>query len=255
MRSSKRDFPEGTWFSVPLRNGGFAQGVVARTTGEGVVFGYFFGPKADSVEALAPRDDLTVSDAVLVGKFGDRGFIEGTWSKLSNDQNWSRSQWPMTPFIRVDEVAGSACLSTYDDDFNLLSDEPCDPTLADKHPRDSLMGYGSVEIKLTRLLDLGEADGMTPVIENRPIVGAEQPSPVWHYIYFPTEEAGKAVAQSLTAKGFAVEDRLAADEVNWLVLAKHRIVPTDEALHQLRSALEALAAKYGGEYDGWEVAS
>ena len=45
----KLPYSEGSVFLVPLRNGGYARGVVARATGEGKgLFGYFFGPRLAS---------------------------------------------------------------------------------------------------------------------------------------------------------------------------------------------------------------
>jgi Regulator of ribonuclease activity B len=76
---------------------------------------------------------------------------------------------------------------------------------------------------------------------------------VQHYIYFPSESDGKAVAQQLRRAGFDVVDRLGADGANWLVLAKQPMIPTEEAIGELRTFLEAVAAEHGGEYDGWEA--
>jgi hypothetical protein len=38
-------YREGDWFAVPLRNGGFAVGLVARANPKAALLGYFFGPK------------------------------------------------------------------------------------------------------------------------------------------------------------------------------------------------------------------
>lgn len=75
-----------------------------------------------------------------------------------------------------------------------------------------------------------------------------------HYLYFPTQEAGEEVARTLRERGFEVESRLGADDVNWLVLASH-ILEAPEALPTLRDELEALAERFSGEYDGWELAT
>lgn len=57
-----------------------------------------------------------------------------------------------------------------------------------------------------------------------------------------------------TARGFAVENRLGADNVNWLVLAGHKIAPTEEAIEAVRALFESIAAEHDGEYDGREAA-
>lgn len=76
---------------------------------------------------------------------------------------------------------------------------------------------------------------------------------ILHYLYFPKKDAAKKVAQQLRTDGFEIEDRLGADGINWLVLASHNIVPSDEALTTARELMEQLADSSGGEYDGWEA--
>ena len=77
---------------------------------------------------------------------------------------------------------------------------------------------------------------------------------ILHYLYFPKRKAAKKVAQQLRMEGFAIEERLGADGINWLVLARHDIVPSDEAMATARETMEQLADSLGGEYDGWEAA-
>ena len=84
--------------------------------------------------------------------------------------------------------------------------------------------------------------------------GGNEEAAVLHYLYFPTEQAARvAEAAILSGGGFAVEVRLGADDVNWLVLARHRIVPDEAQVEHLRAMFEALAREGDGEYDGWEA--
>ena len=39
----KASYREGDWFAVPLRDGGYAAGLIARANPKGVLLGYFFG--------------------------------------------------------------------------------------------------------------------------------------------------------------------------------------------------------------------
>jgi hypothetical protein len=77
---------------------------------------------------------------------------------------------------------------------------------------------------------------------------------VRHYLYLPDARSGGLVAADLLRDGFAIEERVGADGDSWLVLATHTIIPSEETLARLRQAMEALAAQFGGEYDGWEAA-
>jgi len=152
MKNSKLEFPEGTWFAVPLRDGGFCRGLMARNFGKGIAFGYFFGPKKPTIEDLPSVPGLRPRDAILVGRFGDLGLLNGEWKVIGRDAPWDRTAWPLPPFIRVDEGTNTAMMTTFDDNLKIISDEPCDPSLAAVFPEDGSMGYGFVEIRLTRLL-------------------------------------------------------------------------------------------------------
>jgi len=73
------------------------------------------------------------------------------------------------------------------------------------------------------------------------------------YLYFPSKRAAAEVAAKLRHRGFFTEERLGADQVNWVVLARHRVIPSEEVMATTRQLMEELAAAAGGEYDGWEA--
>jgi hypothetical protein len=75
--SNSINYTEGTCFYVPLRNGGFARGVVTRMDGNGGIFAYFFGPKLNQPEN--PFDHLQWRDSILSGRCGDLGLLKGAW--------------------------------------------------------------------------------------------------------------------------------------------------------------------------------
>jgi hypothetical protein len=146
-------YSEGSVFLVPLRKGGYARGVVARSSKEGkVLFGYFFGPPLESTEGVT-LEDLHPADAIHRVLFGDLGLINGEWPVVGNVPNWDRAEWSMPDFVRRDDLSKKAWLVRYsDDDPNRIEAEY--PTEFDsKLGRDSLSGYGAVEIVLTKLLD------------------------------------------------------------------------------------------------------
>ena len=74
-----------------------------------------------------------------------------------------------------------------------------------------------------------------------------------HYLYFATEQVGGEVAAELRRQGYAIEERLGGDDINWLVLATHQIIPSVESIASIREAMETLADRFDGEYDGWEA--
>lgn len=76
---------------------------------------------------------------------------------------------------------------------------------------------------------------------------------VVHYVYVPSRAAAAELALILRSHGFRTEERLGADAVNWLVLARHRAVLTLESITEVRALMEERASSLAGEYDGWEV--
>jgi Immunity protein 26 len=100
----KLPYSEGSVFLVPLRQGGYARGVVARAGAKGKdLLGYFFGPRIESIGAIA-LDDLNPAGAGLRIRFGDLGLINGAWPILGRIPNWNRAKWPMPEFVRRDPL-------------------------------------------------------------------------------------------------------------------------------------------------------
>jgi hypothetical protein len=145
-------YSEGSVFLVPLRKGGYARGVVTRSGDEGkVLLGYFFGPKLTSRNEAA-LEDLDPANAILRVMFGDLGLINGEWRVVGMLPNWNRSKWPMPDFVRRDELSRRAWLVRYSDDDPNRKELEYPTHFDSKLQRDSLYGYGAVEIALTKLL-------------------------------------------------------------------------------------------------------
>src|SRR4051794_22667670 len=73
------------------------------------------------------------------------------------------------------------------------------------------------------------------------------PHIILHYQYFPGKSAATAAAAELRQQGFATEERLRADGTNWLVLARHEIIPSESALGAARQVMENLTRIGAGE--------
>ena len=153
-KGAKLPYAEGDWFAVPLRGGGFALGLAARADGKGGVIAYFFGPVTTSPPSLDSARDRRAEDAIMVGNIGDLGLVRGEWPVLGKIGPWDRGAWPVPTFVRRDAVSGRPAKVLYrEPNFNteaaLL---PCSEEEADRMPRDGILGYGAVEIRLTKLL-------------------------------------------------------------------------------------------------------
>jgi hypothetical protein len=147
-------YREGAWFAVPLREGGYAVGVVARANPKAALLGYFFGPKRDNVPSLDDVAHLKPADAVLVGKFGHIGLTQGNWPILGRLEDWDRDEWSMPVFVRYEELTGRSFHVFYDDNDpnKLLREEQVEAGAAEQGPKDGLMGAGFVEKVLTSQL-------------------------------------------------------------------------------------------------------
>jgi hypothetical protein len=79
-------------------------------------------------------------------------------------------------------------------------------------------------------------------------------------LYLPSVDAASQAVRELRAEGYYVEERAAANAGQnplnpWLVLAKTEAVIDHEHVEETTLRFTELAARHGGEYDGWEAAS
>jgi hypothetical protein len=156
MAKKKLNYTEGTCFLVPLRKGGFGRGVVARMNGRGVVFGYFFGPKFLKKDDAIIDSALCPQKAILLGKFGDLGFMNGEWPVIGKIEPWVRADWPLPSLFQKDLLRQNiGFIRCYDDNSLGFAREErvkLGEIDAGKLPKDGLSGYGALEIRLTKLL-------------------------------------------------------------------------------------------------------
>ncbi|QPJ62209.1 MAG: hypothetical protein G3M70_10135 [Candidatus Nitronauta litoralis] len=155
MPKKTLNYSEGDCFSVPLSEGGYARGVVARMDGSGGIFGYFFGPKVEQFKKLVIDENIFPENAVLLGQFGDLGFLEKKWEVIGRVSEWSREKWPMPLFLRFEEGSSVGYLSQYDENtLKIIGEQEVEIKKIDKkkYPKDSLMGYGFVEKKIEMIL-------------------------------------------------------------------------------------------------------
>lgn len=154
MSPRKLPYSEGDVFAVPLRDGGYGIGLVARMNGKGAVLGYFFGSRYDTVPNIAEVGELSALDAVLIQIFGDLGLIRGAWPVFGRLPGWQREEWPMPAFGRREALTGRCFRVEYpDDDPNGRPREvPISSEECDRLPEDGAAGFAFVEARLTRLL-------------------------------------------------------------------------------------------------------
>jgi len=147
-------YREGSWFAVPLGSGGYATGLVARLSPQGkVMLAYLFGPTHWTRPTLADVQDLKAEDALKVIRTGDVAVANGRWPVLGNMVNFRREDWPVPMFIRRADALKRAWQATYADDPAKPEREVSVPYETQGLESDSLFGYGSTELLMTKLLE------------------------------------------------------------------------------------------------------
>ena len=90
-----------------------------------------------------------------------------------------------------------------------------------------------------------------------------KPAHTIHYLYFKSMAAAEAAADELRAAGYEDLDVHRAPGGSLLkrlfgprqfsCIAETHAVPSEAAVFATTDRMNALAAKYGGDYDGWEA--
>lgn len=149
-------YREGSWFAVPLTDGGYGAGLVARLApGSKIMLVYLFGPRHERLPALEQLAPLGPQDALKVLRVGDMALANRRWPVLGEYMEWRPQDWPMPQFLRRIEQLQRAWRVTYADaDPSRSEREESVPYDTTGLEADSLYGYGSTELLLTRLLSL-----------------------------------------------------------------------------------------------------
>lgn len=148
----KRLYSEGDVFLVPLKSGGYARGLIARTSPKGKgIYGYFFGPRLENVQGVV-LEDIQPSKSILRLMFGDLGFIKKEWPIIGKVKNWNRTLWPMPDFIRRNPIDKTAVLVRYCDTDTMKIESELTANYDTDLPIESASGYVAVQIKLEKLL-------------------------------------------------------------------------------------------------------
>lgn len=158
-RGMKQPYHEGSWFAVPLLEGGYGVGLVARMAPNSkIMLAYLFGPRRErlpSLDALAP---LQPGDALRVLRVGDMALASGRWPVLGECVHWNPAHWPMPSFLRRAAQLRRAWRVTYAElDPSRSEREESVPFETEGLEADSLYGYGSAELLLSRLLEAASA--------------------------------------------------------------------------------------------------
>lgn len=153
MTARKSKF-EGKVVAVPLQDGRFALGVVARHHSHAVV-GYFFPETYAQKPSLEGLSLLRAEDAALVFRFANTPLSSGRWHVLGELPGWDRAQWPV-PLFRAwwnKDVPRPPELQPYDEVTLVALDRVfTTPEEWELHPEDGYSPQDVAEAKLNRIL-------------------------------------------------------------------------------------------------------
>jgi uncharacterized membrane-anchored protein len=83
-----------------------------------------------------------------------------------------------------------------------------------------------------------------------------KPRHVIHFLYFAAEGEARAAAAAIDDTSWSTSIEAPVEETaQWCVRADGDRIMSSETTAALRSWFEQLAARHGGEYDGWEAAA
>lgn len=150
---AKLPYREGSCFSLPLRDYGYALGVVARAGRRGGLLVYLFGPRRDAPPGPDDVASLKPNQALKRIRCGDLRLIRREWQVIGEVPNWNREEWPMPYFIWREEGTRRARLIQYSEsDLTKIEKEMPVPPEITGFEQNSLFGAGAVELFMTRVL-------------------------------------------------------------------------------------------------------
>jgi hypothetical protein len=117
--------------------------------------------------------------------------------------------------------------------------------------RELARGWTPERAEELRLKDVAEAVERKEKQVSRAVSGKKE---MRYFLYFPKKADAESAGERLRDRGYSAEVRKGANGENWLALATKNPPTTGEQMDEVRDEMEALAAQFGGEYDGWEAA-
>lgn len=151
-------YGEGQWFAIPLRDGGYALGIIVRgsdRTKGGL--GYFFGPRYPQIPDEQETWNKQPSEAILIAWFGDLGIITGRWPLIPSRRPFRREEWPVPRFQRPDRLnPRQGWLVEYSQEDSgagiPIREIYCDADDLIGLPEDGVYGFEALESALTQIL-------------------------------------------------------------------------------------------------------
>lgn len=150
---ARQRYRSGDWFAVPVGEGTYVLGRIARQKG-GIVFGYFFEPPFDHVPSLDEIGSRSAADSPTQMLFSHLGLRDGEWPVLGQQGDWKPDEWPLVEFER--RIDDKLYAVRWDEETlnDELSSVRIDSSEAGSRPSDALAGAGAAVARLRRALGI-----------------------------------------------------------------------------------------------------
>jgi hypothetical protein len=152
MKKKKIIPKEGDVFAVPLMQGGYGMGLIAREHKK-ITLGYFFATIYESLPMEVDFTDINKCEVALIGKFSSMSIEKGEWPVLESIDNFNRSEWPI-PMLKMQHPLTEKYYAVIYDD-TLINEERylIDEKEAEKLFNHGLYGDIALQNKLSKILE------------------------------------------------------------------------------------------------------
>ena len=116
MKTKRIIAKEGDVIAIPLNQGGYGIGLVARTN-KRTMLGYFFNNVYQTVPTDILPGEINEKNVVLVAKFSSLGIEDGTWPILARFSNFTKTGWPIPVFKMQHALTGKYFAIIYEEDL------------------------------------------------------------------------------------------------------------------------------------------
>ena len=140
----------GKLFVVPLKDGGFSVGLVARQD-KSILLGYFFDTYFSEKPSNVDDFNFDKNNVCLICLFGIVGLKSNEWTVIGDLPNWDKQEWLVPTFKQKDPLLNIYYAITYDDDLNEVSRIKISEDDAKTLFNSGVHGSGVVESILSKL--------------------------------------------------------------------------------------------------------
>ena len=159
-----KDIHEGQGLCIPLNDGTFALGIIARENPNKAILGYFL-PRRFAQKPTSVTADFRL-DLYWIHIFGIPRTGKKDWETIPLAGVWDRDRWPVPPFSAYSEEDDMASLFYYNDTDLLtpVRTERCSPEVAKRYFQHSVANAAFIEDWLNMYLPpLDDPSGEIPL--------------------------------------------------------------------------------------------